>query len=155
MWQCWVLLEHSVSISDGSPESQDWHLAEMGWHPSTLPLRPFPKYPHLCKNAVITRNTTLTRKLQPEGCCKDTAVVLCWPFSVQSQKPTLCWKALSGCGGFLLPPSIRYGSPAMLTLLFFFAPRVIYPLSDSPSAKMSESSPADEGTTFEHLWSTL
>ncbi|XP_038022659.1 tumor protein p73 isoform X2 [Anas platyrhynchos] len=32
---------------------------------------------------------------------------------------------------------------------------VIYPLSDSPSAKMSESSPADEGTTFEHLWSTL
>uniref|UniRef100_A0A8B9V6J6 Tumor protein p73 n=3 Tax=Anas TaxID=8835 RepID=A0A8B9V6J6_9AVES len=33
--------------------------------------------------------------------------------------------------------------------------RVIYPLSDSPSAKMSESSPADEGTTFEHLWSTL
>uniref|UniRef100_A0A8B9I3L5 Tumor protein p73 n=2 Tax=Anser TaxID=8842 RepID=A0A8B9I3L5_9AVES len=43
----------------------------------------------------------------------------------------------------------------MLTLLFFFAPRVIYPLSDSPSAKMSESSPADEGTTFEHLWSTL
>ncbi|XP_027299172.2 tumor protein p73 isoform X4 [Anas platyrhynchos] len=33
--------------------------------------------------------------------------------------------------------------------------KVIYPLSDSPSAKMSESSPADEGTTFEHLWSTL
>ncbi|XP_055560765.1 tumor protein p73 isoform X1 [Falco biarmicus] len=32
---------------------------------------------------------------------------------------------------------------------------VIYPLSDSPSAKMSQSSPADEGTTFEHLWSTL
>ncbi|XP_040389772.1 tumor protein p73 isoform X1 [Cygnus olor] len=32
---------------------------------------------------------------------------------------------------------------------------VIYPLSDSPSVKMSESSPADEGTTFEHLWSTL
>ncbi|XP_069638928.1 tumor protein p73 isoform X1 [Haliaeetus albicilla] len=43
----------------------------------------------------------------------------------------------------------------MLTLLFFFASRVIYPLSDSPSAKMSQSSPADEGTTFEHLWSTL
>ncbi|XP_069802542.1 tumor protein p73 isoform X9 [Dendropsophus ebraccatus] len=33
--------------------------------------------------------------------------------------------------------------------------RVIYPLSDSPSVKMSNSSPADEGTTFEHLWSTL
>ncbi|XP_068771898.1 tumor protein p73 isoform X5 [Struthio camelus] len=33
--------------------------------------------------------------------------------------------------------------------------RVIYPLSDSPSVKMSQSSPADEGTTFEHLWSTL
>ncbi|XP_040182396.1 tumor protein p73 isoform X3 [Rana temporaria] len=33
--------------------------------------------------------------------------------------------------------------------------RVIYPLSDSPSVKMSHSSPADEGTTFEHLWSTL
>ncbi|XP_075577867.1 tumor protein p73 isoform X6 [Pelecanus crispus] len=32
---------------------------------------------------------------------------------------------------------------------------VIYPLSDSPSVKMSQSSPADEGTTFEHLWSTL
>lgn len=47
------------------------------------------------------------------------------------------------------------GPPAMLTLLFLFAPRVIYPLSDSPSVKMSQSSPADEGTTFEHLWSTL
>ncbi|GAB0198876.1 tumor protein p73 [Grus japonensis] len=34
-------------------------------------------------------------------------------------------------------------------------PRVIYPSPDSPSAKMSQSSPADEGTTFEHLWSTL
>ncbi|KAH1175778.1 hypothetical protein KIL84_022303 [Mauremys mutica] len=34
-------------------------------------------------------------------------------------------------------------------------PGVIYPLSDSPSVKMSQSSPADEGTTFEHLWSTL
>nr|XP_023960041.1 tumor protein p73 isoform X5 [Chrysemys picta bellii] len=33
--------------------------------------------------------------------------------------------------------------------------KVIYPLSDSPSVKMSQSSPADEGTTFEHLWSTL
>ncbi|KAM9298820.1 tumor protein p73 isoform 2-T2 [Gastrophryne carolinensis] len=33
--------------------------------------------------------------------------------------------------------------------------KVIYPLSDSPSVKMSHSSPADEGTTFEHLWSTL
>ncbi|XP_062363442.1 tumor protein p73 isoform X6 [Cinclus cinclus] len=32
---------------------------------------------------------------------------------------------------------------------------VIYPLSDSPIVKMSQSSPADEGTTFEHLWSTL
>ncbi|XP_075629392.1 tumor protein p73 isoform X1 [Balearica regulorum gibbericeps] len=32
---------------------------------------------------------------------------------------------------------------------------VIYPSPDSPSAKMSQSSPADEGTTFEHLWSTL
>ncbi|XP_024998395.1 tumor protein p73 isoform X6 [Gallus gallus] len=32
---------------------------------------------------------------------------------------------------------------------------VIYPLSDSPSVKMSQSSPADESTTFEHLWSTL
>ncbi|RMB91660.1 hypothetical protein DUI87_31890 [Hirundo rustica rustica] len=32
---------------------------------------------------------------------------------------------------------------------------VIYPLSDSPTVKMSQSSPADEGTTFEHLWSTL
>ncbi|XP_054705608.1 tumor protein p73 isoform X1 [Grus americana] len=31
----------------------------------------------------------------------------------------------------------------------------IYPSPDSPSAKMSQSSPADEGTTFEHLWSTL
>lgn len=44
---------------------------------------------------------------------------------------------------------------AVLTLLFPFAPRVIYPLSDSPTVKMSQSSPADEGTTFEHLWSTL
>ncbi|XP_050787649.1 tumor protein p73 isoform X4 [Gopherus flavomarginatus] len=34
-------------------------------------------------------------------------------------------------------------------------PGVIYPLSDSSSVKMSQSSPADEGTTFEHLWSTL
>ncbi|XP_025941434.1 tumor protein p73 isoform X2 [Apteryx rowi] len=34
-------------------------------------------------------------------------------------------------------------------------PGAIYPLSDSPSVKMSQSSPADEGTTFEHLWSTL
>ncbi|XP_053307921.1 tumor protein p73-like [Spea bombifrons] len=33
--------------------------------------------------------------------------------------------------------------------------KVIYPLSDSPSVKMSQSAPADEGTTFEHLWSTL
>ncbi|XP_009887929.1 PREDICTED: tumor protein p73 isoform X1 [Charadrius vociferus] len=33
--------------------------------------------------------------------------------------------------------------------------KVIYPLSDSPSVKMSQSSPADEGATFEHLWSTL
>ncbi|XP_015738033.1 tumor protein p73 isoform X2 [Coturnix japonica] len=33
--------------------------------------------------------------------------------------------------------------------------KVIYPLSDSPSVKMSQSSPADESTTFEHLWSTL
>ncbi|XP_073512605.1 tumor protein p73 isoform X2 [Phyllobates terribilis] len=33
--------------------------------------------------------------------------------------------------------------------------RVIYPLSDPPLVKMSNSSPADEGTTFEHLWSTL
>ncbi|XP_061868773.1 tumor protein p73 isoform X2 [Colius striatus] len=32
---------------------------------------------------------------------------------------------------------------------------VVYPLSDSPSVKMSQASPADEGTTFEHLWSTL
>ncbi|XP_071431993.1 tumor protein p73 isoform X2 [Pithys albifrons albifrons] len=32
---------------------------------------------------------------------------------------------------------------------------VIYPLLDSPTAKMSQSSPADEGNTFEHLWSTL
>ncbi|XP_064893934.1 tumor protein p73 isoform X5 [Columba livia] len=32
---------------------------------------------------------------------------------------------------------------------------VIYPLPDSPAVKMSQSSPADEGTTFEHLWSTL
>ncbi|RLV95050.1 hypothetical protein DV515_00012964 [Chloebia gouldiae] len=32
---------------------------------------------------------------------------------------------------------------------------VIYPLSDSPTLKMSQSSPADEGPTFEHLWSTL
>ncbi|XP_075762925.1 tumor protein p73 isoform X2 [Pelodiscus sinensis] len=34
-------------------------------------------------------------------------------------------------------------------------PGAIYPLSDSPSVKMSQSSPVDEGTTFEHLWSTL
>ncbi|XP_053546342.1 tumor protein p73 isoform X2 [Bombina bombina] len=33
--------------------------------------------------------------------------------------------------------------------------RVIYPLPDSPSVKMSRSSPANEGTTFEYLWSTL
>ncbi|MEE6483767.1 hypothetical protein FKM82_013648 [Ascaphus truei] len=33
--------------------------------------------------------------------------------------------------------------------------RVIYPVSDSASVKMSQSSAADEGTTFEHLWSTL
>ncbi|XP_064253156.1 tumor protein p73 isoform X2 [Passer domesticus] len=32
---------------------------------------------------------------------------------------------------------------------------VVYPLSDSPALKMSQSSPADEGPTFEHLWSTL
>ncbi|XP_069730707.1 tumor protein p73 isoform X1 [Phaenicophaeus curvirostris] len=32
---------------------------------------------------------------------------------------------------------------------------VFYPLSDSPSVKMSQSTPADEGATFEHLWSTL
>lgn len=44
---------------------------------------------------------------------------------------------------------------ALLTWLFLFVSRVIYPLSDSPSLKMSQSSPADEGTTFEHLWSTL
>eukprot|EP00079_Xenopus_tropicalis_P037181 XP_017950952.1 PREDICTED: tumor protein p73 isoform X4 [Xenopus tropicalis] len=33
--------------------------------------------------------------------------------------------------------------------------RVIYPLPESPILKMSQSSGADEGTTFEHLWSTL
>ncbi|XP_068095010.1 tumor protein p73 isoform X3 [Hyperolius riggenbachi] len=33
--------------------------------------------------------------------------------------------------------------------------KVIYPLSDSPLVKMSHSAPADEGTTFEHLWNTL
>ncbi|XP_017686681.1 PREDICTED: tumor protein p73 isoform X1 [Lepidothrix coronata] len=32
---------------------------------------------------------------------------------------------------------------------------VVYPLSDSPTAKMSQSPPADEGSTFAHLWSTL
>ncbi|XP_032564712.1 tumor protein p73 [Chiroxiphia lanceolata] len=32
---------------------------------------------------------------------------------------------------------------------------VVYPLSESPSAKMSQSPPADEGSTFAHLWSTL
>ncbi|KAG7472815.1 hypothetical protein MATL_G00113020 [Megalops atlanticus] len=32
---------------------------------------------------------------------------------------------------------------------------VIYPSVDYPSAKMSQASSADEGTTFEHLWSTL
>ncbi|XP_064534426.1 tumor protein p73 isoform X1 [Pseudopipra pipra] len=32
---------------------------------------------------------------------------------------------------------------------------VLYPLSDSPTAKMSQSPPADEGSTFAHLWSTL
>ncbi|XP_018775948.1 tumor protein p73 isoform X1 [Serinus canaria] len=32
---------------------------------------------------------------------------------------------------------------------------VIYPLSDSPAVKMSQPSPADEGPTFEHLWSSL
>ncbi|KAJ6658808.1 hypothetical protein lerEdw1_019730 [Lerista edwardsae] len=33
--------------------------------------------------------------------------------------------------------------------------RAIYPLPDSPAVKMSQSSPADEGNTFEHLWSSL
>ncbi|XP_039243975.1 tumor protein p73 isoform X1 [Pipra filicauda] len=33
--------------------------------------------------------------------------------------------------------------------------KVVYPLSDSPTAKMSQSPPADEGSTFAHLWSTL
>ncbi|XP_005427706.1 tumor protein p73 [Geospiza fortis] len=33
--------------------------------------------------------------------------------------------------------------------------KVIYPLSDSPALKMSQPSPADEGPTFEHLWSSL
>ncbi|KAJ7306462.1 hypothetical protein JRQ81_009816 [Phrynocephalus forsythii] len=33
--------------------------------------------------------------------------------------------------------------------------RAVYPSSNSPAAKMARSSPADEGTTFEHLWSTL
>ncbi|XP_068934409.1 tumor protein p73 isoform X3 [Petaurus breviceps papuanus] len=33
--------------------------------------------------------------------------------------------------------------------------KVFYPWLDSPSMKMSQSSSADEGTTFEHLWSTL
>ncbi|XP_009637735.2 tumor protein p73 [Egretta garzetta] len=47
------------------------------------------------------------------------------------------------------------GSLAALYTPEFRAQTVIYPLSDSPSVKMSQSSPADEGTTFEHLWSTL
>lgn len=51
-------------------------------------------------------------------------------------------------------PEVRWHA-GVLTLLLLFAPRAIYPLSDSPSVKMSQSSPADEGTTFEHLWSTL
>uniref|UniRef100_A0ACB8EDV8 Uncharacterized protein n=1 Tax=Sphaerodactylus townsendi TaxID=933632 RepID=A0ACB8EDV8_9SAUR len=33
--------------------------------------------------------------------------------------------------------------------------RVVHPSSDSPTLKMSQPTPADEGTTFEHLWSTL
>lgn len=75
-----------------------------------------------------------------------------------------CWER-GGIEGFLPLDScfagMRWHSTAwhstlaVLTLLFPFAPRVIYPLSDSPAVKMSQSSPADEGTTFEHLWSTL
>ncbi|KAJ8257678.1 hypothetical protein GJAV_G00188510 [Gymnothorax javanicus] len=37
----------------------------------------------------------------------------------------------------------------------FSSERVICPSVGYPSAKMSQSSPAEEGTTFEHLWSTL
>ncbi|XP_030041694.1 tumor protein p73 isoform X2 [Microcaecilia unicolor] len=47
---------------------------------------------------------------------------------------------------------------ALYSLGFFAAEldyRVIYPSSNSPLVKMSRSSSTDEGTTFEHLWSTL
>lgn len=33
--------------------------------------------------------------------------------------------------------------------------RVIYPTVEHPMSKMSQSSTSDEGTTFEHLWSSL
>ncbi|XP_072101026.1 tumor protein p73 isoform X6 [Mobula birostris] len=33
--------------------------------------------------------------------------------------------------------------------------RVLYPSLDHPISKMAQSSPADEGPTFEHLWSSL
>ncbi|KAL8198507.1 UNVERIFIED_CONTAM: hypothetical protein K2H54_014461 [Gekko kuhli] len=46
-------------------------------------------------------------------------------------------------------------NPNGMAKLIPFSFRAIYPSSDSPALKMSQSSSADEGTTFEHLWSTL
>lgn len=68
--------------------------------------------------------------------------------------PPCCWGKVGVPALHRVLCPVRWHS-AVLNQLFLFVPRVIYPLSDSPSLKMSQSSPADEGTTFEHLWSTL